>query len=139
MVDEDAGELVADGALDQGGGHGRVDAAGQPADHPVAAHLGPDGSDLLVDDARGGPRRPAAGDVVQEPLEHRLAVAGVQHLGVELDPGGPRPRSSNAATGAPADVAVTTNPAGAADTESPCDIQTEPVVGSPSKTRTCPP
>ena len=34
-----------------------------------------------------GPGRPEAGDVVQEVPQHRLAVLGVQHLGVELDAG----------------------------------------------------
>ena len=31
------------------------------------------------------------GDVVEEVLEHRLAVLGVQHLGVELHAGEPAP------------------------------------------------
>src|SRR5207244_5287391 len=32
VVDEDAGEPLADGALDEGGGHRRIDAAREPAD-----------------------------------------------------------------------------------------------------------
>ncbi len=53
--------------------------------------------------------------------------------GWNCTPAKPRPRSSNAATGAPSVVAVTANPGGAADTESPCDIHTRiPVAGSPS-------
>ncbi len=39
MVDEDAGELLADGLVDEDGGHGGIDAAGQPADHPLETHL----------------------------------------------------------------------------------------------------
>ena len=63
---------------------------------------------------------------MQEVLEHRLAVLGVQDLGVELHAGAAGvAASSNAATGAPAVDAVTVKPAGAADTESPCDIQTD--------------
>ena len=39
VVDEDAGELLADRLMDQHGGDGGIDAARQPADHPVEAHL----------------------------------------------------------------------------------------------------
>ena len=102
VVDEDAGQLVADRALDQGGGDRRVDAAGQPADRPLVA-------DLAADRLRPAPRRccpwsslAAAGDVVQEALEHQLAVLGVQHLRVPLHAGeAAGRRSSNAATAAP--------------------------------------
>ena len=45
--------------------------------------------DLLLDDVDHRPGRPAAGDVVQEVLEHPLAVLGVQHLGVPLHAGQP--------------------------------------------------
>ena len=37
----------------------------------------------------GRPVRGAAGDVVQEALEHLLTGLGVQHLGVPLHPGEP--------------------------------------------------
>ena len=47
-VDEDAGELVPDGLVDERRGHGRVDAARQGAQHPVAAHLGPHRRHLLT-------------------------------------------------------------------------------------------
>ena len=59
VVDEHAGEAVADGALDERGGHRGVDAAGEPADRPAVADLRADGLDLLVDDRCGGPGRPA--------------------------------------------------------------------------------
>ena len=39
VVDEDAGELVADGAVDEGGGDGGVDAAGERADDAAVADL----------------------------------------------------------------------------------------------------
>src|SRR6185437_284101 len=42
VVNEHAGQLVADGALDQGGGDGGVNPAGQPADRPAVANLVPD-------------------------------------------------------------------------------------------------
>ena len=47
VVDEDAGELLADGAVDERRGGRRVDAAGEAADHAAVADLGAD------------PRRPA--------------------------------------------------------------------------------
>jgi hypothetical protein len=39
VVDEHAGELVADGAVDQRRGHRRIDAARQAEDHLLVAHL----------------------------------------------------------------------------------------------------
>ena len=38
VVDEHAREAVADGPLHEGGGHRRVDPAGEPAQHPLVAH-----------------------------------------------------------------------------------------------------
>ena len=49
VVDEHAGQLVADGPLDEGRGDRRVDPAGQPADHPA-------GADLRTDPGRPAPR-----------------------------------------------------------------------------------
>ena len=54
---------------------------------PRLADLLADPLDLLVDDVDHRPGLAAAGDLVQEVLEHLLAVLGVQHLGVPLDPG----------------------------------------------------
>ena len=87
VVDEHAGQPVADGALHDRGGDRGVDAAGQPADRAAVADLGADRLDLLLDDVDHRPGRPAAGDLEQEVLEHLLAVLGVQHLGVPLDAG----------------------------------------------------
>jgi hypothetical protein len=42
VVDKHAGELVADGAVDQRRGHRRIDAAGQAQDDFFVAHLGAD-------------------------------------------------------------------------------------------------
>ena len=89
VVDEDAGQLIAHRPLHEGRGDRRVDSAGERADHPVAADLGADLLDLLVDDAGAGPGRTAARDVVEEVLQHPLAVLGVQHLRVPLDAGQP--------------------------------------------------
>ena len=86
VVDEHAGELVADRAVHERRGHGGVDAARQPADDAALADLGADPLDLLVDHRRGRPALAAAGDLAQEPLEDLGAVGRVDDLGVELDP-----------------------------------------------------
>ena len=89
VVDVDAGQPVADRALHDRGGDRGVDAAGQRADRAAVADLLADRLDLLLDDVEHRPGLPAAGDVVQEVLEHLLAVLGVQHLRVPLDAGQP--------------------------------------------------
>ena len=87
VVDEHAGQLVADRTLDESGGHRGVDAAGEAADDPLVAHLLADELDLLLDDVRARPRLGTAGDVDEEVLEHRLPVLGVHDLRVPLDSG----------------------------------------------------
>ena len=65
VVDEDAGELVADGLLHQGRCDGGVDAAGERTEDPVLADLLTDRRDEVVDDVGRGPvgaiRRPSRG------------------------------------------------------------------------------
>ena len=85
MIDEDAGELVADRLVDEQRGDGRIDPAGQPADHPALAHLRADAGDLAVAEMGHGPRAGAAGDGLHEIGEQRGAFRRVHHLGVELD------------------------------------------------------
>ena len=85
VVDEDAGELVADRLVDEQRGDRRVDAAGERAEHALAADLRADPLDLLLDHGGGRPRGRHAGDAVEEVLQHLLAVRRVHDLGVELD------------------------------------------------------
>jgi hypothetical protein len=84
VIDEDAGQLVTDGLVHEGRGHRRVDPAGETADHLLVADLLADPGDLVLDDVAGRPGRLDAGDVVEETLQHRLALLGVRHLGVEM-------------------------------------------------------
>ena len=85
VVDEHAREAVADGPLHEGRGHRRVDAAGEPAQHPLVAHprarMAATCSSMTFVGRPGGL---GAGDLVEEVLEHGLPVLGVEHLGVEL-------------------------------------------------------
>ena len=91
MVDEHRGQLVADGALHQGGRHGGVDATGQGRDHASVTDLLADQLDLLLDDVAAGPGLATARDVDEERLEDPLTVLAVQHLGVPLHAGEPAP------------------------------------------------
>ena len=84
VVDEDAGQLVADGLLHQGRGDRGVDPAGQPADDPGVADLGPDARHEVLDDVGRGPLARQPGPAEEEVLEHLLAERRVEHLGVPL-------------------------------------------------------
>jgi hypothetical protein len=68
VIDEDAGQPVPDGPLDERRGDRGVDPAGQPADRAAAADLLPDPVGLLLDDVQHRPGRPAAGRL-EEPAE----------------------------------------------------------------------
>ncbi len=84
MIDEDACQAIADGALDQRGSHRGVHAAGQPADRVTVTDRGANLLDQRVGDVRRRPRRADARELVQEPAEHLLAVRRVHDLGVVL-------------------------------------------------------
>ncbi len=55
VIDEHAGELVADRLVDQHRGDGGIDAAGQAADHPARADLGADLLDRFLAERAHGP------------------------------------------------------------------------------------
>ena len=74
VVDEHAGELIADRLVDERGRGRRVDSAAEPADHPGVADLGADALDLVVDHRGRRPALLAAGDVAQEALQDLGAV-----------------------------------------------------------------
>ena len=84
-VDEDAGELVADGLVEEQGGDGGIDAAGEAADHAAVADLGADAGDRLLAVGVHRPVAGEAGDAEQEVLQEAGADRGVDDLGVELD------------------------------------------------------
>ena len=106
-VDVDARELVADRPVHQRRGHGGVDAAGQPADHPAVAHLRADQLDLLLDDRRhlpvGASPRRRAGTAPAPPS--RTACAPPR--GGTARRRSARSAFSSTATGAPGVLAVT--------------------------------
>src|SRR2546427_7533909 len=73
VVDVHARELVADGPMDEHGGHGRVDAAGEAAKHALTVHLRPDRLDRRVDETGHRPRAADRADR-QEVLEDLLSL-----------------------------------------------------------------
>jgi len=57
VIDEHAGELVADRLVDQHRGHRGIDAAGQAADHPALPDLRADLLDRFLAEGAHGPVR----------------------------------------------------------------------------------
>ena len=86
VVDEDPGDPVTDGPMEQGRRHRGVDAARKSEQHPaLLAHPFADRGHGLRDDVGRGPDRWTAADPVHEALEDRGALAGMSDLGVELE------------------------------------------------------
>jgi hypothetical protein len=77
VVDEHAGELVADGLMDQHCGDCRVDAAGEAADHPALADLRADLFDRLLAEGAHGPVAGEARKPCGRKLRISLAPSGV--------------------------------------------------------------
>ena len=86
LVDEHAGELVADRLVQQHGGDGAIDAAREAADHPSLADLLADLLDRLVAIGRHRPVARAAADVAHEVREQLAAFGRMHDLGVEHQP-----------------------------------------------------
>jgi hypothetical protein len=86
VVDEDAGEALADGAVDEQRGDRGVHPAGEAADDAALADLGADRVDLLRDHRLRRPVVAALGDVAEETGEDVRAVGRVDDLRVELNP-----------------------------------------------------
>ncbi len=84
IIDEDAGQLIADRPVQQGGYHRRVDTAGKTQHHLGVTHLLADLADALLDDLARSPERLAATDLKQKTLDDALTLTGMGHLGVEL-------------------------------------------------------
>jgi hypothetical protein len=85
VVDEDAGQPVAEGPVDQGGRDGRIHPSAQPAHGAAVSDPGANRRHGLVDEGLHGPRSAAAADPVDEVGQDPIAVLGVDHLRVELE------------------------------------------------------
>ncbi|MNX29261.1 hypothetical protein D3C86_593940 [compost metagenome] len=84
VVDEDAGQLVADGFVQQRSNYRRVNAAGQTQQHVVGADLCADVGDGVFSDLRRGPQGFTAADVEDEARQDATALLGVGYFRVEL-------------------------------------------------------
>ena len=84
VIDEDAGQLLTDGAMQQHGHHGGVDTAGETQDHLVTANLLANAGDGIVDDGGRRPQRFTTTDIFDEVLQHARSLTGVRHFRVEL-------------------------------------------------------
>ncbi len=84
VVDKNAGELVADGAVDQRRGDRRINATGQAKDDLFVADLFADLLHSLGDVITHHPVGAGAADLEHKALQNRCAALGVRHLRVEL-------------------------------------------------------
>src|SRR5438067_2421731 len=84
VIDEDAGELLADRLVDQNRSNSAVDAARKTADHPLEADLPLDAMDRLVAERRHRPVATAAADLDDEVAVELAAVRRMNDFGVEL-------------------------------------------------------
>ena len=124
VVDEDAGQPLADGAVQQCRDHGGVDTAREREQDAVAADIAAHPLDAVVDDRGRGPARRAAADFVHEPAQNARALVGMGDLGMELDAVEAAVSSAIPAIGALSVDAMRLNPAGKALTRSPWLIHT---------------
>ncbi len=84
MVDEHAHQLIADGAMQEGGDHRGVDPARQAEQHLALANLRAHALDGILDDVADTPQRVAPADLAHEALEQPRALRGVGDFRVEL-------------------------------------------------------
>ena len=71
--------------MDERGGHGAIDTAGEAEEHALLAHGGADGLHGVLDVVLGGPVLARAADAEEEVADHVDAALGVEDLGVKLD------------------------------------------------------
>ena len=134
VIDEHAGQPVANGALHERGGDRGVHPAGQPADRAAVADLLADRatcSSTMFSMVQDG-RQPASS---RNRLSSRVPCSVCMTSGWNWTPNMPGSGSSIAATGVAAVRAVTVKPGGAAVQVSPCDIQTRWLRGRPGQQR----
>ena len=84
VVDEDAGEVRADGFVQQHGGNGAVDTARESEDDAVVAQLKAQRGDGAFYERGSAPLLTRAADVDDEILQQLLTLQGVIYLGMEL-------------------------------------------------------
>ena len=83
-IDEDAGEFVADRAMDERRGDRGIDAARQPENHRIGVDFRANPGDRLTGVTRHCPVAGTAADILDEARKNRLALERMRDLGVEL-------------------------------------------------------
>ena len=89
VVDEDAGELVAQRLVQEHRRDRRIDAAREPQDHAVAAHARADRSDFRLDEGGHRPGGLTAAEFEDEIAQQRRPLRRVHDLRMELDADNP--------------------------------------------------
>src|SRR5438105_6368284 len=84
VIDEDAGQLIANGAMGKRGHDRRINPTRERADHAPRTHLTTDIADRLIDERRRRPVASAATDIAQKIADELRAETGVDDLRVEL-------------------------------------------------------
>ena len=85
VVDENAGQVVADGLVEEHAGDGRIDAAAQAEDDLVVSDLRAQLGDGRFDEGIRGQVTLAAADPEDEVAQHPGAFGRVEHFRMELD------------------------------------------------------
>ena len=86
IIDKDAGELPADGFVQQGGRHAGIHPAAQSKNHPLAPHLRPNLLHGLLDEMAHGPLLAAPADAMHEIGNDLPPPRRMDHFGMELQP-----------------------------------------------------
>ena len=84
VIDEYAGQLIANRLMNQDRGDRGVDTARQSADHPALAHLRADFRNLGGAEFSHRPVARQSADLVDEVGDQLRAVRGMDHFGMEL-------------------------------------------------------
>ncbi len=134
VVDEHAGQLVADRPVQQRCDHRRIDAAGEPEQHLAVADLGAHPRDRIFDDVAElqSASQPQISRTKRSSM--RAPCARVGHFGMELHAVVAAPLVAIAAKGMLAVLAVTMKPGGSSVTRSPWLIHTSSA-GRPAASR----
>ena len=124
VVDENAGEMVADGLVQQRRRHARIHAAAQAENHLVISYLFADFLDGLVDKRPHRPVFAAAAKVMHKVGNDLLPIGRVDDFGMKLQAEEFRARFSIAAYSEFSVTATDLKPFGIFVSLSPCEFQT---------------
>ncbi len=85
VIHKNAVQLLADGAVHQGGGHGGIYPTRQRHDYFIFPNFGFEGPNRGLYERLGGPILMTAADPDDEVVQQLLALGRVRHLGMKLN------------------------------------------------------